>query len=85
MGELLPKLENQTDKTFDLLWGDIKLSKKHAEITLKSQKNQVLKPQILHIFKLKDKNSCPISALRALKKHSKKNGFFSIQNQFYGI
>ena len=77
MGELLPKLENQTDKTFDLLWGDIKLSKKHAEITLKSQKNQVLKPQILHIFKLKDKNSCPISALRALKKHSKKNGFFS--------
>jgi len=77
MGELLPKLEKHTDKTFDLLWRDIKLGKKHASITLKSQKNQVLKPQKLHIFKLKDKHACPITALWKLKKQTIKKGFFS--------
>jgi len=77
MGELLPKSETTVDKKFDLLWGDIKLRKKHAAITLKSQKNRILNKQIIHIFKFRDKVTCPIAALHKLKKQAKKNGIFS--------
>ena len=85
MGELLPKLEHHTDTIFELLWADVKLGKKHAVIKLKSQKNQILKPQLLHIFKLKDKKMCPITALLKLKKQAKKNGFFSNSKSVFAI
>jgi len=77
MGEILPNLEHKTDKTFDLLWRDVNLSKKHAAITLKSQKNKVLCKQTLHIFKFKDKTTCPIRALNKLKNQAKKDGIFN--------
>ena len=77
MGELVPKLENSTDKNFDLLWGDIELGKKHASIKLKSQKNNILKSQYIHIFKFKDDFTCPIKALKKLKKQAIKMDIFS--------
>jgi len=77
MGELLPKFRDRTDKKFDLLWEDIKLSKKHASVVLKTQKNRVLNKQTLHLFKFKDKYTCPIHALSKLKKQLLKNGTFS--------
>ena len=77
MGELLPRFSNKTEKKFDLLWKDINLSKKHASIVLKTQKNRVLNKQTLHLFKFKDKYTCPINALRKLKKQAKKDGTFS--------
>jgi len=85
MGELLPKLEFKIDTNFDLLWDDIKLNKKHASIALKSQKNNILNKQTIHIFKFKDKVTCPIKALLKLKKEAQKNGCFKKQNPVFSI
>ena len=85
MGELLPKLEFKTDTNFDLLWNDVKFDKKHASIVLKSQKNNILNKQTIHIFNFKDKITCPIKALCKLKKEAIKNGCFGKHTPVFSI
>jgi hypothetical protein len=85
MGELLPKFEKKSDKKFDLLWKDIKLNKKHAEIVLKTQKNKILEKQTIHIFKFKDKKVCPIRALFKLKQQAINNGIFSNNKPVFAL
>jgi hypothetical protein len=66
IGELLPAKKAVFDKFSDLLWTDIKLRGKSAEITVKSPKVEGRAAEKVFLEKLEEKWVCPVRALKKL-------------------
>jgi hypothetical protein len=77
LGELLPKSELKFDKSSDLLWSDVRISKREkGGILLKVRGCKVRgnPGNSARLFNLEKKEFCPVAALEALKNSQKPEG-----------
>jgi hypothetical protein len=86
LGELLPKSELKFDKTSDLLWSDVRISKREEGgmlLKVRGCKVRGNPGNSARLFNLKKKEFCPVAALEALKNSQKTRGLFALENPVF--
>ena len=75
--ELLTKHSNSFDPSSNCTWADLTISAKHMSINIKNPKTKGGKTEKIELFSFPNKHFCPIKAILALEKSSRKSGCFN--------
>jgi hypothetical protein len=76
-GEMLPKTEKVFDQFSDLLWDDVKILPDGIQIRVKEPKIPTSGGDIVDIFRIENKNFCPVRAVQKLKQSQKREKIWS--------
>jgi hypothetical protein len=76
-GEMLPKNEKFFDQYSDLLWNDLNELKDGIRIRIKEPKVPAAGGDLVDVFRIKNKDFCPVRAVKNLKKMQQREGIWS--------
>jgi hypothetical protein len=83
LGEILPKHVETFDKTTDLLWENVMLSKNKVVFTLKFPKVRNDLSRTVVLYKISDQRYCPVKAMTLLKENLQEKGLWDLKKPVF--